>query len=114
MSTSTAQATVRSVDAAAYTVPTEQPEADGTLAWSSTTLVVVEARAAGVVGTGWTYAPAAAAAVVRDLLAPVVAGRTVMDLGAAWTAMLDAVRNAGRRGLVGYAVSAVDVALWDL
>ena len=28
--------------------------------------------------------------------------------------MVKAVRNAGRPGVVGYAISAVDVALWDL
>ena len=32
---------------AGYTVPTDQPEADGTLAWDSTTLVLVEVRAGG-------------------------------------------------------------------
>ena len=31
---------VEAVTAAAYTIPTDQPEADGTLAWSATTLVV--------------------------------------------------------------------------
>jgi L-alanine-DL-glutamate epimerase-like enolase superfamily enzyme len=35
-------------------------------------------------------------------------------VGAAWGAMAHAVRNQGRRGPVSAAVSAVDVALWDL
>jgi L-alanine-DL-glutamate epimerase-like enolase superfamily enzyme len=100
--------------AAAYTVPTDRPEADGTLAWDSTTLVVVEARAADAVGTGWTWAPAAAATVVRDLLAPVVTDRSALAPRAAQAAMAIAVRNAGRPGLVGMALSAVDIALWDL
>ena len=98
----------------AYTVPTDQPEADGTFAWDSTTLVLVEARAGDVTGTGWTYAPAAAVAVVRDLLAPEVTGRDVLDPEGSWTAMVRAVRNAGRPGLVACAISAVDIALWDL
>jgi len=50
---------VATLEARAYTVPTDRPEADGTLAWDATTMVVVEARAEGEVGTGWTYAPAA-------------------------------------------------------
>jgi L-alanine-DL-glutamate epimerase-like enolase superfamily enzyme len=98
----------------AYTVPTDQPEADGTFAWDSTTLVLVEARAGDVTGTGWTYAPTAAVAVVRDLLAPEVTGRDALDPEGSWTAMVRAVRNAGRPGLVACAISAVDIALWDL
>jgi len=105
---------VTDVSAAAYTVPTDGPEADGTLAWDSTTMVVVEARAGDVVGTGWTWAPAAAAQVVRDLLAPVATGRATITPRATHDAMAVAVRNAGRAGLVAMALSAVDIALWDL
>lgn len=105
---------ITAVEAAAYTVPTDQPEADGTLAWDSTTMVVVEARAGGATGIGWTWAPASAAQVVSDLLAPVVAGRSALAPRDAQSAMVDAVRNAGRVGLVGMAISAVDIALWDL
>ncbi len=32
---------------AAYEIPAEEPESDGTLEWDSTTIVVVEAEAAG-------------------------------------------------------------------
>ena len=49
----------------AYTVPTDLPESDGTLEWDSTTIVVVEVAAGGESGVGWTYAPAAAAALVE-------------------------------------------------
>jgi L-alanine-DL-glutamate epimerase-like enolase superfamily enzyme len=56
----------------------------------------------------------AAARVVTDLLAPVVIGRDALAPAAAQRAMVDAVRNAGRVGLVGMAISAVDIALWDL
>jgi L-alanine-DL-glutamate epimerase-like enolase superfamily enzyme len=97
-----------------YTVPTDAPEGDGTLTWDSTTMVLVEARSGDTVGTGWTYGPAACADVVRGQLAPVVIGRDALDVGAAFQAVLAAVRNAGRSGAVGYAISAVDVALWDL
>ncbi len=37
-----------------------------------------------------------------------------MDISGTFGAMVKAVRNAGRPGAVGYAISAVDVALWDL
>jgi L-alanine-DL-glutamate epimerase-like enolase superfamily enzyme len=102
------------VVATAYRVPTDAPEADGTFAWDSTTMVVVTATSGGAVGTGWTYAPAAAVAAVDELLAPVVAGGDPLDVESTWEAMVRAVRNAGRPGLVGMALSAVDIALWDL
>jgi pyruvate dehydrogenase (quinone) len=40
--------TIESVTASAYTIPTDEPESDGTLAWTSGTLVLVEAMGAGV------------------------------------------------------------------
>lgn len=105
---------VAEVSSAAYTIPTDAPEADGTIAWDSSTLVLVQVRAGDVTGTGWTYAAPPAAAVVRDLLAPVVVGSDPLAVPATFEAMVRAVRNAGRPGLVGMAISAVDVALWDL
>ncbi|MHA6783266.1 enolase C-terminal domain-like protein [Pseudonocardia saturnea] len=105
---------VESVEASAFTVPTDAPEADGTLAWESTTMVLVQVRAGGTCGTGWTYGPAACAQIVTDQLAGQVLGRDALDVGAAYEAMVVAVRNAGRTGAVGYALSAVDLALWDL
>lgn len=109
-----AAATVTDVRASAYTVPTDAPEADGTYSWDSTTLVLVKADGGGKTGLGWTYAPAAAAALVEDLLAPAVWDIDVLDVPAAAAAMAKAVRNPGRTGLASYAVSAVDCALWDL
>ncbi|MCA6096747.1 mandelate racemase, partial [Streptomyces sp. SCA3-4] len=38
---------VEALEVSAYTIPTDAPEADGTLSWDSTTVVLVEARAAG-------------------------------------------------------------------
>jgi L-alanine-DL-glutamate epimerase-like enolase superfamily enzyme len=105
---------IESVEAAVYTVPTDAPEADGTLSWDSTVMILVQARAGGMCGTGWTYGSAACAAVVSGKLAAIVRGRDPMDVGGALEAMVRAVRNDGRPGAVGYAVSAVDVALWDL
>jgi L-alanine-DL-glutamate epimerase-like enolase superfamily enzyme len=97
-----------------YRVPTDAPEADGTLAWSSTTMVLVQVRCEGTVGTGWTYGPAACAAVVEELLAPAVRGWGPLDVAGCWSAMVRALRNAGRPGVAGMALSAVDCALWDL
>ncbi|HEX7104487.1 MAG TPA: enolase C-terminal domain-like protein [Acidothermaceae bacterium] len=109
-----ASAVIDSIDVSAYTIPTERPEADGTLQWDSTTMVLVEARCGDVSGIGYSYTHAAAADVVSGKLVEVVHGMDVMAVGAAWAAMWQAVRNFGQTGLVSMAVSAVDIALWDL
>ncbi|WP_068157317.1 enolase C-terminal domain-like protein [Rhodococcus phenolicus] len=105
---------VTAVTAAAYTIPTDTAEADGTLAWQSTTLVLVQVSAGRQVGTGWTYAPAAAAAVVAGILADLVTGADPVDVPGLHENMVRAIRNAGRPGIAGCALSAVDLALWDL
>jgi L-alanine-DL-glutamate epimerase-like enolase superfamily enzyme len=109
-----ADAVVERLDVAVYTVPTDRPEADGTLSWDSTTMVVVEVRGGARSGLGWTYAPAAVAGLIRGTLTGVVAGLDGLDVPAAWAAMTGALRNAVTSGLSAFAVAAVDVALWDL
>jgi L-alanine-DL-glutamate epimerase-like enolase superfamily enzyme len=84
------------------------------MAWDSTTIVIVEAVCGGRRGVGFTYAPEAAAAVVCDLLAPVVRGREPDDVAALWLELGAKLRNAGRPGIARCALSAVDLALWDL
>jgi L-alanine-DL-glutamate epimerase-like enolase superfamily enzyme len=105
---------VTGLEAAAYVVPTDTPEADGTLAWDRTTLVLVTARAGGEQGIGWSYAAAAAADVVTGILAPVVTGRSAFDVAGSNEAMVRALRNVGRPGIGATAISAADIALWDL
>lgn len=111
---STTEPTVERVAVGAYTIPTESPESDGTFAWQHTTLVVVEVDGGGMRGLGYTYADAAAAALVRGTLSELIRGRNPMDVPAAWIAMVRAVRNAGRPGIASCAIAAVDTALWDL
>jgi L-alanine-DL-glutamate epimerase-like enolase superfamily enzyme len=98
----------------AYTVPTDEPESDGTAEWDSTTIVVVEASVGGKTGLGYSYAPAAAGKLVEEKLAGVVADCDAFAIGEAWEAMAVALRNAGRPGIGFCALSAVDLALWDL
>lgn len=97
-----------------FQIPTDAPESDGTIAWESTTLVVVEAANNGARGLGYTYAHAAAAALIRTTLADVVRDMDPMSPEAAWHAMRRSVRNIGRRGIAACAISAVDTAVWDL
>ncbi|HKU57832.1 MAG TPA: enolase C-terminal domain-like protein [Gaiellaceae bacterium] len=110
----TAAAPVERLDVSAYTIPTDEPESDGTLEWDSTTIVIAEAHAGGKAGLGYTYCDSAAAEVISSQLAGVVEGEDVMDVRAAWLRMGAQVRNAGRPGIGFCAVSAVDQALWDL
>ena len=106
-------APIGGITAGAYTIPTDAPEADGTLAWDRTTLVLAELSAGGVTGLGYSYTAAAAAGLIRDTLAPVLEGMDAMDPPAAWDALQRAVRNLGRSGLAACAISALDIALWD-
>jgi L-alanine-DL-glutamate epimerase-like enolase superfamily enzyme len=105
---------VESLTCSAYTVPTDRPESDGTLRWDSTTIVVVEVGGGGSTGLGYSYTDAAAADLVDGVLAPVVKGRPIDSTGRSWAVMVDALRNIGRPGLGSAALSAVDIALWDL
>jgi len=107
-------AVVSGLEATAYTVPTDAPEADGTMTWDSTTLVLVQVRADGVVGTGWTYGSAVLAPLVRQTLAPEVVGGDALQTRSLWGRMVRALRNIGRPGPGAMALSAVDNALWDL
>jgi L-alanine-DL-glutamate epimerase-like enolase superfamily enzyme len=106
--------TVTGVSASAYTIPMDQPEADATLAWDSTTMVLARVEDGNDRGIGWTYGGTGAVAVITDHLAPVVTSRDLTDLPATVEAMAKACRNLGRPGLAACAISAVDIALWDL
>jgi len=105
---------IESIDVAAHIIPTESPESDGTLEWNETTLVTVHVTAGKERGFGYTYADSATAEFIRAHLVKVVTGRDAMSPEACWAAMIRAVRNLGRRGVAAMAISAVDVALWDL
>lgn len=105
---------VESVETQAYRIPTATPESDGTLAWDSTTLVYVEVRAGGHTGIGYTYADLGTAAVVDEMLAATIVGKNALETAARWMDMEHAFRNLGRDGITSMALSAVDVALWDL
>ena len=105
---------ITALDTAVYVIPTDAPEADGTLAWDKTTMVMVTAAAGGERGTGWSYTAAAAATLVGEMLAGVVTGRDAFDVAGAAEAMARQVRNVGRPGIAAMAISAVDIALWDL
>ncbi|RAR49327.1 L-alanine-DL-glutamate epimerase-like enolase superfamily enzyme [Paraburkholderia unamae] len=105
---------VTRLEARAFAIPTDSPEADGTIAWRSTTLVLCEIDAIGFTGIGYTYAHASAASLIGTVLADAVHRYDVFDIARINLQMQREVRNIGRRGLAACAISAVDSALWDL
>lgn len=107
-------ASVERVDVEPFTIPTDAPEADGTIDWNSTTIVIVHASAGGETGIGYSYTHRSAAMLVRSMLAEVVTGCDAFDVERAYVAMMHSVRNVGRDGIAAAAISAVDTALWDL
>jgi L-alanine-DL-glutamate epimerase-like enolase superfamily enzyme len=109
-----AEAPITKIAADAYTIPTDAPEADGTFAWQSTTLVVAEVEAGGVTGIGYTYSDACVATLIRHTLAETLKGEDASDVARLWLRMQRRVRNLGRDGIAATAISALDCALWDL
>jgi L-alanine-DL-glutamate epimerase-like enolase superfamily enzyme len=105
---------IESLHVSAYTIPTDFPESDGTLEWDKTTVVLVEVKSGGASGLGYTYADVSTAKLISSKLRDVVVGRDPMDVAASWLAMVQSVRNLGRSGIASMAISAVDIALWDL
>jgi L-alanine-DL-glutamate epimerase-like enolase superfamily enzyme len=104
---------IERLDVAAYRIPTDAPESDGTLEWDATTLVTVRAAAGGTTGFGYGYADTATAKLIVDVMAPLLTGRDALAINARWRDMAVAIRNLGRPGICSMAISAVDTALWD-
>jgi L-alanine-DL-glutamate epimerase-like enolase superfamily enzyme len=77
-------------------------------------MVTTQVTCGDTTGLGWTYAAAAAKTVIDSTLAHVVCGHDPMNVAALNDAMARACRNQGRPGVVACAISAVDIAMWDL
>lgn len=108
------EAPLKHVSAAAYEIPTDAPEADGTLEWDRTVLVVVEIEAGGHIGLGYTYSDGSIVQLIQGKLSSIIVGRSAFNIAAANKALWRSIRNLGRSGLVATVISAVDAALWDL
>lgn len=75
---------------------------------------MVQVYAAGAVGLGYAYTDKTAATIVRDQLAPRLKEHPADDIALHYVRMVQTVRNLGRPGVAASAISAVDIALWDL
>jgi len=98
-----------------YEIPTATPlEADATLSWGKTILVVVEADSAGKTGLGYAYATRAAAELIHATLAKEVIGAPAFDIPLIRQKLIRLIRDHGRSGIAAMAISMIDSALWDL
>jgi L-alanine-DL-glutamate epimerase-like enolase superfamily enzyme len=105
---------IENVRSSVFSVPTDAPESDGTLSWDQTTMITAEIDAGGKRGFGYTYGAYAVVDVIRAELSKIIEGQDPLAIEAVWNAMVRSVRNAGRSGIASCAISAVDIALWDL
>jgi L-alanine-DL-glutamate epimerase-like enolase superfamily enzyme len=108
------QSIIEDLTVSSYTVPTDAPESDGTIAWDHTTIVIVTVRADGQQGLGYTYADKSTASLIEEMLVDVVKDMDAMSPAGVYMAMWRKIRNLGRPGICSMGISAVDCALWDL
>jgi L-alanine-DL-glutamate epimerase-like enolase superfamily enzyme len=111
---------IRDVQADHYRIPLPVALSDSTHGtMRAFELVTVRVRDDdGAEGVGYTYTVGTAGAAVHALitrdLVPVLAGRDAARIEELWQAMWWAVHYGGRGGAQALAISAVDIALWDL
>lgn len=108
-----------SVNATAVVVPLGVTTSMSTRTVTERHYVLVQVRTAdGAEGVGYTYAGSLGGAYVRDaindLLAPLVVGQSRWDIEKLWSTMYQEVLLIGRRGALVRAISAIDIALYDL
>jgi L-alanine-DL-glutamate epimerase-like enolase superfamily enzyme len=86
--------------------------------WTHLELVLVRVETDdGIVGWGEAFAYAcqsATAAAVRDMVAPLVIGRAIDDIPAINRDLQQKLHLQGRYGITIFAISGVDIALWDI
>ena len=100
---------------AAYTVPTDAPESRRHVrVGRHDDRRRARRRRAASAALGYTYADRPPRGWSTSSLRDVVRGADALAPQRAWWAMTRAVRNLGRPGVAAMAISAVDVALWDL
>ncbi|HWJ27554.1 MAG TPA: enolase C-terminal domain-like protein [Flavisolibacter sp.] len=110
----TERVVIEEVQVSAYLIPTDAPEADGTINWSSTTLVLVELTAGGQVVICYTYGNAVIAEFIYKDLKKLIQGADALHNNRITNDLIRHIRNEGTCGIAMMAVSAVDNALWDL
>jgi len=111
---------IESVRAIPLLATLDEPQRTGVATFTRMTTTLVEARSDdGLVGYGEClarYSPRIWAAMVEDLLAPLVVGADPFDTERLWTRMFRDLRSFSghSRGMLVEGIAGVDTALWDL
>jgi len=107
---------IAAISARTVRVPLERPVRTSNLVIDAREFVIAEVRAdGGAVGYGFGFTrDGLVAATIEHNLAPLLLGTDPLLNEHAWASMYGATRYLGRRGVVMRAISAVDIALWDL
>jgi len=111
---------IESVQAIPLLATLEQPQRTGVASYSQLGIALVEVRTdTGILGYGEClarYSPRIWAAIVDDLLAPLVVGADPFDTERLWTRMFRDLRSFSghSRGMLVEAIAGIDTALWDI
>lgn len=77
-------------------------------------MVLVELACGDVMGVGYTYTHSTAAPLAQSLIDEVIVGSDPFESSALFSRLRYKQRNYGRSGIAVCALSAIDIALWDL
>lgn len=109
---------IERLEARWVTIPVGKPTRMSTRVLDRRDYLLVEIEAGGAVGVGYAYAGTRGGSLlqcaVRDLFSDVLLGASENDIAAHWERLYQQSLLVGRRGAVLRALSAVDIALWDL
>ena len=110
---------IASVETHALRVPRSRPVQSSYARYDALEVVSVQIRTEdGLEGLGYAKIIGTGSASIRSFLdteyAPLVMGRDPLEVKALWGEMFLHAQSRGRKGVAMYAMSAVDIALWDL
>ncbi len=110
---------ITNVEPIVLRAPVKEPWRIGTAVFASMNSVLVRVDTdEGITGYGEClvrFAPAAAAAIVEEILKPVAVGQDPFDVELIWDRMYQVMRGRGHsKGFMLEAMSGVDIALWDV
>ena len=81
-------------------------------------LIVEIETASGIVGMGYVImlrgGSATVESCVREMMAPQIIGRDATEIEGIWNGLYRSTQDLGRMGVAGFAISAIDIALWDI
>jgi D-galactarolactone cycloisomerase len=106
---------IREIRAHVLEVPIEGVFAYSQAWYTKRSAMIVEiVTESGLVGWGEAFGPARITAAVVAHLRPLLLGQDAIACDALWERMYNSLRDHGQRGVVVEAISAIDVALWDI